>query len=238
MIHWVKGKKPICFGASWGQKIGLKHWKTLRELQNAALRTSHWLSNVSNCLFKKYWESILKKKLRQFLRKSFMIVLTTITTVTAVTSVKKRRKKSLLSQYFWKEQFDTFDNRCDILRAAFCHSRDVFLRLHDFSHSLPHSGCMIFFLEVLWFFCKDVAWILLWKACVIFCVERLHDFFLAERLPNFFWRRGCMIFVFFVCAGCAIFLCRGCTIFFVYIGRVLFLWKGWMVFFLWRGCVL
>ena len=31
--------------------------KTSRELQNAALRTSHRLSNVSNCSFQKYWES-------------------------------------------------------------------------------------------------------------------------------------------------------------------------------------
>ena len=44
-----------------------------------------------------------------------MIFLTTVTTV----------KKYLLSPYFWKEQFDTFDNRCDVLRAAFCDSRDV-----------------------------------------------------------------------------------------------------------------
>ena len=34
--------------------------------------------------------------------------------------------KSLLSQYFWKEQLDTFDNQCDVLRAAFCDSRDVY----------------------------------------------------------------------------------------------------------------
>ena len=32
----------------------------------------------------------------------------------------------LLSQYFWKEQFVTHDNRCDFLRAAFCDSRDIF----------------------------------------------------------------------------------------------------------------
>ena len=41
-----------------------------------------------------------------------MIFLTTVHTVTAVTNVK--------------EQFDTFDNLCDVLRAAFCDSRDVF----------------------------------------------------------------------------------------------------------------
>ena len=32
--------------------------KTSRESQNAALRTSHQLSNVSSCSFQKYWESI------------------------------------------------------------------------------------------------------------------------------------------------------------------------------------
>ena len=30
------------------------------------------------------------------------------------------------SEYFWKQQFDTFDNRYDFLKAAFCDSRDVF----------------------------------------------------------------------------------------------------------------
>ena len=54
-----------------------------------------------------------------------MIVFTTVTTVTAVTTVKKI-KKSFLSQYFLEEQFDTFDNRCDVLKTAFCDSRNVF----------------------------------------------------------------------------------------------------------------
>ena len=58
-----------------------------------------------------------------------MIFLTTVAIVTAVTTVFKKK----LSQYFWKEQFDTFDNRCDVLRAAFCDSRNFFVeRLHDF----------------------------------------------------------------------------------------------------------
>ena len=34
--------------------------KTSRETQNATLRTSHWLSNVSNCSSKKYWVIIKK----------------------------------------------------------------------------------------------------------------------------------------------------------------------------------
>ena len=33
--------------------------------------------------------------------------------------------KKKLSPYFWKEQFDTFDNQCDVLRAAFCDSHNV-----------------------------------------------------------------------------------------------------------------
>ena len=37
-----------------------------------------------------------------------------------------------LKKIFWKEQFDTFDNRCDVLRAVFCDSCDVFGRLCDF----------------------------------------------------------------------------------------------------------
>ena len=43
------------------QKIMQALNKTSQELQNAALRTSHRLSNVSNCTFQKYWES--KKKI-------------------------------------------------------------------------------------------------------------------------------------------------------------------------------
>ena len=34
----------------------------------------------------------------------------------------------LITHYFWKEKFDTFDNQCDVLRAASCDSRDVFRR--------------------------------------------------------------------------------------------------------------
>ena len=35
--------------------------KTLQESQNAALRTSHWLSNESNCSFQKYWERFFNR---------------------------------------------------------------------------------------------------------------------------------------------------------------------------------
>ena len=79
--------------------------------------------------------------------------------VTAVSTVNQK-----LSQYFWKDQFDTFCNQCDVLRAAFCNSCDVFLR-----------GCMILFVKRLHDFC-------VWRGCVIFltCSLRLNDLF--------FWR--------------------------------------------------
>ena len=36
---------------------------------------------------------------------------------------------------FWKEQFDKFDTRCDVLRVEFCNSRNIFLEtLQDLSN--------------------------------------------------------------------------------------------------------
>ena len=67
----------------------------------------------------------------------------------------------LFSQYFWKKQFDTFDNQCEVLGAALCNSCNV-------SQSLTHSGCMSYFSG----------------GCMIFFAERLHDFF-VERLCDF-----------------------------------------------------
>ena len=59
--------------------------KTLREWQNAALRTSHCLSNVSNCFFfQKYWESKRKKGVCFFGGRGCMIFLATVTAVTTV----------------------------------------------------------------------------------------------------------------------------------------------------------
>ena len=59
-----------------------------------------------------------------------VIVTVAIVTVVIVTVVKEEKRKYiyiyLLSQYFWTEQFDLFDNQRDALRAAFWHSRDVF----------------------------------------------------------------------------------------------------------------
>ena len=59
-----------------------------------------------------------------------IVVTVAIVTVLLVSLVKEEKKKKkiyiyLLSQYFWTEQFDLFDKRCDVLRAAFCDSRDV-----------------------------------------------------------------------------------------------------------------
>ena len=173
--------------------------KTSREPQNAALRTSHRLPNVSNFPLKKRRKLILKIGL-------FKLV-TVVTVVTAVTIVTVMRKitKTLnqknhstsqqisnlflsLFQHFLKEQFNTFDNRCDVLRAASPMLRD----------------CVILCVE---------------RVCGFFCEEclhdfshtlRLHDLFLwrlrnifAERLRDFFGR-GC---VFFFWRGCTIFLC-------------------------------
>ena len=48
-----------------------------------------------------------------------MIVLTSVTTVFFFLS--------LLSQYFWKKQFDIICIQCDVFRAAFSDSRIVFV---------------------------------------------------------------------------------------------------------------
>jgi len=53
-----------------------------------------------------------------FLWRGSVNFLTTVTTVTKI-----------LAQYFWKKQFDTFDNQCDVHKAAFCDSRYVFMKL-------------------------------------------------------------------------------------------------------------
>ena len=51
-----------------------------------------------------------------------------------VTSPHKKIMQFFFSKYFWKVQFDPIDNQCDVIRAAFCDSRYVFL----------WRGCMIF----------------------------------------------------------------------------------------------
>ena len=66
---------------------------------------------------------LIKKKNRScviFLWTSWVIFLTTVHTVTAVTTVT-----NMFFYYSCKEQFDRFDNRCDVLRSAFCNSHNV-----------------------------------------------------------------------------------------------------------------
>ena len=62
---------------------------------------------------------------------TFLTAVTAVTTLTNVTTVNKPFFLLLFtfSVFLWKEQFDTFDNECDYLRAAFCDSCYVFLTL-------------------------------------------------------------------------------------------------------------
>ena len=67
--------------------------------------------------------------------------------MTAVTVKNYATFFFIITQYFLEEQFDTFDNQCDVLRVAFCVSRDVFLKVAWF-----------FVVErVRDFFCREVA---------------------------------------------------------------------------------
>ena len=77
--------------------------KTSEELQNAALRTSHWLSSVSNCSFQKYWERRKNRGFKIFLWRGCIIVFTTATFVTAVTTAFffKFTFSVLLKQAIW-----------------------------------------------------------------------------------------------------------------------------------------
>ena len=61
-----------------------------------------------------------------------------------------------------------------------------FLRLHDFSHSLTHSGCMVnFFWRLRDFFMERLHEFFV-ESLRDFFVKRLHDFFLAERFCDSF----------------------------------------------------
>ena len=136
-----------------------------------------------------------------------------------------------LCQYFWKVQFYTFDNWCDVLRTTFCNSRNVSVeRLHDFFVKGLHD-----------FVGGEVAWLL--------CVERLSDFSHSLRLHDLsLWR----LRDYFLWRGCLIFLWRGCLIF-VW-GEVVWFshsithsltQTAWLIFlevacflFVWRGCMI
>ena len=92
--------------------------KTLRESQNAALRTSHRLSKVSNNSFQST-EKVLKKRKKSYSSDS------SDSSYSSEKKITQPLKKFYFFQHFLKEQFDTFDNRCDVLRAAFCDSHNV-----------------------------------------------------------------------------------------------------------------
>ena len=94
MGHWLIGCVIIFRSKNQGEALWFlaELWyyqpeliKTSRESQNAALRTSHWLSDRSNCTFQKYLKKE-KKKCVIFLWRGYMFI---FTTVTAVTTVKK-----------------------------------------------------------------------------------------------------------------------------------------------------
>ena len=101
----------------------------------------------------------------------------------------------------------------------------------------------MFFLEVAWFFLhKDCTTFFerlhnfFWRACTVFCVERLHDFVLVDRLRDFIcWE----VEWFCVWRGCVLFPTQSLRlcIFFVEILSDFFL-KRVRDFFVWRGCMI
>ena len=124
-------------------------------------------------------------------------------------------------EIFWKEQFDTFENRCNVLRAAFCDFRDV-------SYSLTHSINLhdLFFRRSHDFFCEQVAWFFCWEIASFFSVKKLHDF-LCEEVDWFFcvfflWKKGVLWTIFLMKKVFSVttvttvttVLWRGCMIFF------------------------
>ena len=92
---------------------------------------------------------------------------TTVTTVTTVCDNNNCHKKSLIRETV--NLLPNSDSRTDTILE----------RLIDFTPK--------FFL---WRSCVDFLLI----GCVIFCVERLHDFFCVERLHYFSHSEGCTIF--------------------------------------------
>ena len=161
----------------------------------------------------------------------------------------------LLSEYFWKEQFYTYDNRCDVLRAALCYSHNFFfwrgcgiflLRgcgLFLCRGCVFFGGCIFFCGEVMCFFVERLR---------DFCVERLHELLCGEvawklSLPHslrlhdlFLWRLHDFFFVerllvFFCTEAAWFFLWRVYMIFLC--GEVAFFFVKRLRDFLWRGCV-
>ena len=92
---------------------------------------------------------------------------------------------------------------CDlcVLRGYVIFSLTHSLRLNDLCLCRLHG----FFAERLHNF--------LWRGCMIFSVESLHDFFWVDRLRDCVWR-GCVIFHSLTHSGCMVYVSGGCMIFF------------------------
>ena len=100
----------------------------LKNIVRITKRCSENITSVVECvklLFQKNTNKVFKLCIKKRRRKKVAVV----TAVTVVPVVKKsptsQKNNFFFSEHFWKKQFDTFDNRCDVFRAAFCDSRDV-----------------------------------------------------------------------------------------------------------------
>ena len=99
------------------------HAATQQNLAKIAKRCPENMTSVVKC-FKFLFPKVLRKFFLKmggcliFLWRGCVNFLTTVTNVTKI-----------LAQYFWKEQFDTFDNQYDVHKELFCNSRYVFMKL-------------------------------------------------------------------------------------------------------------
>ena len=73
--------------------------------------------------------------------KVYRKVIKTITVVTAVTPLHVFFL-FFFSERFWKEQFNKFDNRCDVLRAAFCDSRNVCIFIPQVNKNISEKNIL------------------------------------------------------------------------------------------------
>ena len=134
--------------------------KTLQELQNAALRTSHRLSNVSIAFFQNYWGNI------------FFIYFSVVTAVTVLTVVKKitqplHAKKSHNLSFFFLSTFIYFFSTFG--KGNLTHlTTNVILSGHRFAILTMFllRGCMILWVERL----QDFY---VWRGCMIFLTHSL-----------------------------------------------------------------
>ena len=108
--------------------------------------------------------------------------MTAVTVVKVVRKIKKTLNKNIKEPPFFifsvllESAIFAFDNQCDVPRALFCNSRNVFeKRLHDFMRA-----------KVACFSCEEVEWFYFGGEVAGSCVKEILEF--CE------WR-GCMIFV-------------------------------------------